>query len=198
MAHFVVFHNHIYLETFLSIPQAPHLRMELSPSDVTVLSYIYLGFHDFIRDAGIHLSLKNWKCFHYYPRRLRSSPLIPSNVNRLGKRKSWKAGGVEEIFSGLTTVILDYTQKRNWTNILKKNRYLFCILEMCVHDKSLQLCPTPCNPMDCSPPVYSVHEILQARILEWVAMSSSRRSSRSRDRTCISYISCFGRQVVYH
>ena len=35
--------------------------------------------------------------------------------------------------------------------------------------KSLQLCPTLCNPMDCSPPGFSVHGILQARILEWVA-----------------------------
>ena len=38
-----------------------------------------------------------------------------------------------------------------------------------------------CNPMDCSPPGSSVHRILQARILEWVAMPSSRGSSWSRD-----------------
>ena len=40
--------------------------------------------------------------------------------------------------------------------------------------KSLQLSPTLCNPMDCRPPGSSVHGILQARILEWVAMPSSR------------------------
>ena len=41
----------------------------------------------------------------------------------------------------------------------------------CECDKSLQLCPTLCSPMDCSsPPGFSVHGILQARILEWVAM----------------------------
>ena len=34
---------------------------------------------------------------------------------------------------------------------------------------SAQLCPTPCNPMDCNPPVSSVHGIFQAGILEWVA-----------------------------
>ena len=50
-------------------------------------------------------------------------------------------------------------------------------------DKSLQSCPTLCNPMDCSPPVSSVHRILQARILEWVTMPSSRGSSQSRDQT---------------
>ena len=37
-----------------------------------------------------------------------------------------------------------------------------------------QLCPTLCNPVDCSPPGSSVHGILQAKILEWVAMPFSR------------------------
>ena len=40
--------------------------------------------------------------------------------------------------------------------------------------------------------------ILQARILEWVAMASSRGPSLLRDRTHISYVSCIGRQVLYH
>ena len=40
-----------------------------------------------------------------------------------------------------------------------------------------QLCPTLCDPMDCSLPGFSVHGILQARILEWVAMPSSMGSS---------------------
>ena len=46
-----------------------------------------------------------------------------------------------------------------------------------------QSCPTLCNPMDCSSPGFSVHGILQARILEWVAISFSRGSSRPRDQT---------------
>ena len=58
----------------------------------------------------------------------------------------------------------------------------------CVHAKSLQSCPTPCDPMDQSPPYSSVHRILQARILQWVAMPSSRASSRPRNQTCISYM----------
>ena len=45
------------------------------------------------------------------------------------------------------------------------------------------------TPMDCNLPSSSVHEILQARILEWVAISFSRGSSWPRDRTCISCIS---------
>ena len=49
-----------------------------------------------------------------------------------------------------------------------------------------------------APPGSSVHGILQARILEWVAMPSSRGSSQPRDRTSISYVSCIGRWVLYH
>ena len=45
-----------------------------------------------------------------------------------------------------------------------------------------------CNPIDCSPPGSSVHGILQARIQKWVAISSSRGSSRPGDRTCVSYL----------
>ena len=62
--------------------------------------------------------------------------------------------------------------------------------------KSLQSCPTLCNPLD--PPGSSVFGILQARILEWVAMPSSRGSSQPRDGTCISNICCISRWVLYH
>ena len=58
----------------------------------------------------------------------------------------------------------------------------------CVKVKVLvtQLSPTPCDPMVCSPPGSSVHGILQARILEWVAMPFSRGSSQPRDQTHVS------------
>ena len=46
-----------------------------------------------------------------------------------------------------------------------------------------QSCPTLCDPMDCSLSGSSIHGIFQARILEWLAISFSRRSSRPRDRT---------------
>ena len=49
-----------------------------------------------------------------------------------------------------------------------------------------QLCPTLCDPVDYSPPGSSVHGILQARILEWVAIPFSRGSSRPRDGTWVS------------
>ena len=49
-----------------------------------------------------------------------------------------------------------------------------------------------CDPMDCCLPIPSVHGILQARILEWVAMPSSRGSSWPRDLTCVAYVYCIG------
>ena len=52
-----------------------------------------------------------------------------------------------------------------------------------------------CDPMDCSSPGSSVHGILQARILEWVAISFSRGSSWPRDQT---HIPCIGRQILSH
>ena len=51
-----------------------------------------------------------------------------------------------------------------------------------------QSCPTLCNPMDCSPPGFSVHGILQARILEWVAIPFSRGFSRPKNRPLVSCI----------
>ena len=51
-----------------------------------------------------------------------------------------------------------------------------------------QWCPTLCDSLDCGPPGSSVHGILQARILEWVAISYSRGSPQPRDQTeiCIA------------
>ena len=68
----------------------------------------------------------------------------------------------------------------------------------CVYAKSLQLCPTLCDPIGYSPPGSCVHGILKARELEWVSMPSSRGFSWTMDQTQVSYISCTGRQVLYH
>ena len=56
-----------------------------------------------------------------------------------------------------------------------------------------------CSTMDCSPPGSSVHGILQARILEWVVMPSSREEGiKPRNQTCVSDVSYIGRWVLYH
>ena len=57
---------------------------------------------------------------------------------------------------------------------------------MCMHAKSLQLCLTLCDPIDCGPPGSSVHGIPQTRILEWFAMPFPRASSGPRDQSCPS------------
>ena len=58
-----------------------------------------------------------------------------------------------------------------------------------------QLCPTLCDPMDCSLWGSSIHGIFQARLLEWVAISFSRGSSRPRDQTLVS---CIASSCFYH
>ena len=57
-----------------------------------------------------------------------------------------------------------------------------------------QSCLTLCDPVDCSLPGSSVHGIFQARMLERVAMPSSRGSSQPRDGTHVSCVSCIRRQ----
>ena len=62
-----------------------------------------------------------------------------------------------------------------------------------IYSEIAQSCPTLCDPMDCSPPGSSIHGILQARVLEWGAISFSRGSSWPRDQTQVSRIAgwCF-------
>ena len=59
-------------------------------------------------------------------------------------------------------------------------------------------CLTLCDPTDCSPPGSSVHGILQARTLAWVAVHVSRGSSWPRDRTRVSSVFCIGKWILYH
>ena len=65
---------------------------------------------------------------------------------------------------------------RKGISLLQRVWLYLCVL-VCVHAKSIQSHPTLCDPMDCSLPGFSAHGILQARILKWVAVPSSRGSS---------------------
>ena len=91
-------------------------------------------------------------------------------------------------------------QRENKLNMLQRllpsSHTHLCKKYVCA--KSLQSCPTLCDPMDCSPPDSSVQGIIQAGILEWVAMSSSRGSSQPRDQTHVSCVSFIGSRVLYH
>ena len=78
---------------------------------------------------------------------------------------------------------------------LSKPSALFSLFQNNLYVLVTQSCPTLWDSMDCSLPGSSVHGIFQARILEWVAISSSRGSSWPRDWT---WVSCIGRQVLCH
>ena len=90
------------------------------------------------------------------------------------------------------TTLRQVGRKEKWSS---QNLQDWCA---CVHAKWLQSCPRPYDPMDCRLPGFSVHRSLQARILEWAAIPSSRGSSQPRDWTRLCYISCVGRKVLYH
>ena len=99
-----------------------------------------------------------------------------------------------------------FSRLRSRTGLCRALNSVSCAIQLiihllymlCVHARSLPLCPTLCDPMDCSPTGSAVHGILQARILLWVAIASSRGPSRPRDGIPVSYVSCIGRQVLYH
>ena len=74
----------------------------------------------------------------------------------------------------------NYTIKLLWNKITSS--------PLKVKVKVTQLCPTLWDSMDCSPPSSSVHGLLQARILEWVAFPFSRESPQPRDRTQVSQL----------
>ena len=79
------------------------------------------------------------------------------------------------------------SESKSWdVTLMTKSPYSQSVSSSCVW--------TLCNPVDCSPSGSSVHEISQARILEWVAISISRGSFQLRDRTWVSFI---GRQILY-
>ena len=121
----------------------------------------------------------------------------------------WFMHGVEK---------LDMTERLNWTEYWMRfmftvltfyfdilscikiyiHMYIYGISFACVHANLLQLCPTLCDPIDCSLLGSSVHGILQARTLERVTVLSSRGSYRPRDWTRISYVSYIDRYILHH
>ena len=75
-------------------------------------------------------------------------------------------------------------------------KLVLCLCRLC--SVCVLSCPTPCDPVELGLPGSSVPGILQARTLEWVATPSPRGSSRPRDRTHSSCVSCIGRRILYH
>ena len=108
----------------------------------------------------------------------------------------WTRGKMEIILREGKTTGSEKTRKSTLAQSILKNTRNFMLyyqaLLMCtciipgVHLVT-QSCPTLCDLMDCSPPGSSVHGILSARLLEWVARYSSRGSSWPRDLIWVSY-----------
>ena len=74
----------------------------------------------------------------------------------------------------------------------------FKITYTAMHAKSLQSCPTLCHPMSCSLPGSSVHGNSPGKNTGVGCMPSYRGSPQPRDQICVSYVSCIGRQILYH
>ena len=122
---------------------------------------------------------------------------------RVGHNLATKQQQSEQKTQFLKKYFLLLLQKYNG-NIQITGSYCFlnCFIEVLkrnchMHGCLLQSCPTLCDPMNCSLPGSSVHGILQVRILEWVAISSSKGSSQRRDQTCISCDSCIAGGFFY-
>ena len=126
----------------------------------------------------------------------------PAPGNRLGLA-DYSGSSVCLQIASLLSCLLNCLLERELVLIPDKLLVLFKVLHKLISVFILlllvswlvaQSCPTLCNPMYCSPPVSSIYGILQARILEWVAISFSRGSSWPRDQT---QVSCTGRQILY-
>ena len=95
-------------------------------------------------------------------------------------------------------VLCNIFSRKTFINIFTHSvSRLFCCF--CIPFSSVtQSCLTLCDPMDSSPPGSSVHGILQARMLDWVAIPFSRAASQSRGWTCTSCISCIAGRFFTH
>ena len=100
-------------------------------------------------------------------------------VRRLISLEAWRKNPQAKFF-GFSTEVGSFKTKASFS--VKKARRQEGMLD--------QSCPTLCDPMDYSPPGFSVHGIFQASIMEWVAISSCHGSSWPRDQSYICCVSC--------
>ena len=88
--------------------------------------------------------------------------------------------GAEPTWKSLTMTVFSFPQP--WAEA-RGSLSIISLVKVLV----TQSCPTLCDPMNCTLPGSSIHEILQTRILEWVAIPFSRGSSQHRDQTQVFY-----------
>ena len=160
------FQKHEKYCVFISIPKRFSLRFQKNARSCLQtkpsLAWVYIVI-DWVSDTNIHLWLTVLEIENSCIKVLRSHCLL---VHRLQ----------------FSCCVFSYQKGQD-------SSLWFLQQGMCLCAKSFQSYPTLCDPMDCSLPGSSVHGILQARVLECVAVPSSRGSSLPRDQTSISYAS---------
>ena len=121
--------------------------------------------------------------------------LLWNTGSRVHAQQLWHVGliALQSVGSSLT---------RDWTPVpcIGRRTYNHWITERVTLVHACSITPSRpilCNSMDCSLPDSSVNGIFQARLPEWVVISSSRGSSQSRNQTRTSCISCIERQILY-
>ena len=148
-------------------------------------NWIFLSFifHNFLPQFSIRL-LKGW-----------IMSLLPfSSHGNTGSNSThsllWSGLHSEQLKLGTGNLV-----HSTWSSQVHTHPWSHCSLIYMFESESgvVQSYPTLCDPLDCSPPGSSIHGILQARILEWVAISFSRGSSQPSDWTQVSHIAgrCF-------
>ena len=102
-----------------------------------------------------------------------------SSITGLGRSREERKGYPLQ-YSGLANSMdcIVHGVTKSWTRLSNLHFhfhiYICMCVYVCVHAMSLHSCPALCDPMDCSLPGFSAHGVLQARLLEWVAISFSR------------------------
>ena len=105
----------------------------------------------------------------------------------------WCRADIQQIWVINQTVHFHLSNCLRWGALQSLQRLFTCVISTAC-GLVTKFCPTLCNPIDCSPPGFSVRGIFQIRTLEWAAISCSRESSWTRDQT---HIFCTGRQILY-
>ena len=127
---------------------------------------------------------------------------VPSEISQLQKNKDYMIPltcGIWSCQINKVTYWLPGAVKREnerllfngvRVSVLQGEKGLQSHCQQCAYGDGLsrQVVSDSCDPMDCSPPGFSVHGVFQARILEWIAISFSRESSRPRNWTQVSCI----------
>ena len=153
-----------------------NLRIKLEWHFGCIQKVLSPGNPGILRPCFIHSTWRRWKPKKQWPKKI-TAPLV-IKVGMDPKTKWWRLGNwirdprIEPLLF-------------NWQSPLLSDGWKESESEKVLVTQS---CPTLFDPMDYSLPGSSVHEILQARILEWIAISFSRRASQPREWTQVSHI----------